>query len=313
MTWTMPDEPFADRDAASPVETVILPRTRDLGDGFTVRRALPSMRRRMVGPFIFFDQMGPVVLRGGQGLDVRPHPHIGLATVTYLFEGEILHRDSLGTVQPIRPGAVNWMTAGRGIAHSERTPKEVRAAGGKLFGIQIWVALPKKDEEMDPAFAHIPAEALPVIEEAGTRVRLIAGSLHGARSPVPTRSELFYADAGLDPGARFEVPADHEERALFVAEGSVEVAGEAFVAGQLVILRPGKAAVVEARGLARLLLLGGATMDGPRHIWWNLVSSSREQIEQAKADWSSGRFPKVPGETEFIPLPGHEPAIPRYP
>jgi redox-sensitive bicupin YhaK (pirin superfamily) len=314
MSWQMPDEPFADRDPASPVETVILPRTRDLGDGFTVRRALPSMRRRMVGPFIFFDQMGPAVLRAGEGLDVRPHPHIGLATVTYLFDGEILHRDSLGTVQSIRPGAVNWMTAGRGIAHSERTPRALRATGGKLFGIQIWVALPKRDEEMEPAFAHTPADALPIVEDRGKRVRLIAGSLYGTRSPVPTRSELFYADATLQTDAAVDVPPEHEERAVFVAEGTIEVGGEPFGAGQLVVLRPKHPAVVEARGgPARLLLLGGATMDGPRHIWWNLVSSSREQIEQAKADWASGRFPKVPGETEFIPLPGQEPAIPKYP
>jgi redox-sensitive bicupin YhaK (pirin superfamily) len=313
MTWTMPDEPFADRDPASPIETVILPRTRDLGDGFTVRRALPSMRRRMVGPFIFLDQMGPALFREGEGLDVRPHPHIGLATVTYLFEGEILHRDSLGTVQPIRPGAVNWMTAGRGIAHSERTPKAARAAGGKLFGIQIWVALPKRDEEMDPAFAHTPADALPVIEDRCARVRLIAGGLYGARSPVPTRSELFYADAALQADAHLEVPADHEERAVFVAEGAIAIAGESFGAGQLVVLRPRQPVVLEARGEARVLLLGGATMDGPRHIWWNLVSSSREQIEQTKADWAAGRFPKVPGETEFIPLPGQQPAIPKYP
>src|SRR5581483_12321301 len=197
MSWQMPEEPFADRDPGSVVETVILPRTRDLGDGFEVRRALPSLRRRMVGPFIFFDQMGPAVFRAGQGLDVRPHPHIGLATVTYLFEGEILHRDSLGTVQAIRPGAVNWMTAGRGIVHSERTPPEVRAKGGRLFGIQIWVALPSADEERDPAFAHTPADALPVIDGGGARIRIIAGALFGARSPVQTLSELFYADAAL--------------------------------------------------------------------------------------------------------------------
>ena len=313
MSWNMPEEPFADRDPASPIETVILPRTRDLGDGFEVRRALLSMRRRMVGPFIFFDQMGPAVFRSGQGLDVRPHPHIGLATVTYLFDGEILHRDSLGTVQPIRPGAVNWMTAGRGIAHSERTPPSVRAKGGRLSGIQIWVALPKRQEQTDPAFAHTPADELPVVEDGGKRVRLIAGSLYGARSPVRTLSELFYADAVLEPGARLEVPADHEERAIFVVEGSVALGGETFPAGQLLILRPRQAVVIEAHGDARLLLLGGATMDGPRHIWWNLVSSSREQIEQAKADWASGRFPKVPGETDFIPLPGHEPPVPRYP
>jgi redox-sensitive bicupin YhaK (pirin superfamily) len=313
MSWQMPEEPFADRDPASPIETVILPRTRDLGDGFTVRRALPSMRRRMVGPFIFFDQMGPALFRAGEGLDVRPHPHIGLATVTYLFEGEILHRDSLGTVQPIQAGAVNWMTAGRGIAHSERTPNHVRASGGKLFGIQIWVALPKRDEEMEPSFAHTPADALPVLEDRGLRLRLIAGALFGKRSPVQTRSELFYADATLAPGARLEVPGEHEERAVFVAEGEIDAGGERFTAGQLVLLKPQHAVAVEARGTARILLLGGATMDGPRHIWWNLVSSSREQIEQAKADWAAGRFPKVPGETEFIPLPGNEPPLPKYP
>src|SRR5438477_5788863 len=184
MSANMPDEPFADRDAASPIETVILPRTRDLGDGFEVRRALPSMRRRMVGPFIFLDQMGPAVFARDKGLDVRPHPHIGLATVTYLFEGEILHRDSLGTVQPIRPGEVNWMTSGRGITHSERTPAEMRVNGSNLFGIQTWVALPKKDEEADPAFAHHPEQELPVIEGDGTRVRLLAGALYGGEAPV---------------------------------------------------------------------------------------------------------------------------------
>jgi len=313
MTWRTPDEPFEDRDPASPIETVILPRTRDLGDGFEVRRALPSMRRRMVGPFIFLDQMGPAVFSSGQGLDVRPHPHIGLATVTYLFEGEILHRDSLGTVQSIQAGAVNWMTAGRGIVHSERTPPSVRKTGGRLSGIQIWVALPKGEEEREPAFAHTPADALPVIESGGARVRLIAGTLYGARSPVGTLSELFYADAVLQSAARLEVPPAYEERALLVAEGAVQIEGERFPAGQLVILRPRQQVIVSAPGAARVLLLGGATMDGPRHIWWNLVSSSPERIEQAKVDWAAGRFPKVPGETEFIPLPGHEPAIPKYP
>src|SRR5947209_7466168 len=184
MSANMPDEPFADRDAASPIETVILPRTRDLGDGFEVRRALPSMRRRMVGPFIFLDQMGPAVFRSGQGLDVRPHPHIGLATVTYLFEGEILHRDSLGSVQPIRPGAVNWMTAGSGITHSERTAPGLREKGGRLFGIQLWVALPREQEESAPSFVHTPADALPVLEDRGVHLRLVLGSLYGASSPV---------------------------------------------------------------------------------------------------------------------------------
>ncbi|WP_223758719.1 pirin family protein [Myxococcus sp. RHSTA-1-4] len=315
MAWQMPDEPYVDPEPGSAVETVIVPRTRDLGDGFEVRRALPSMRRRMVGPFIFFDQMGPAVFRSGHGLDVRPHPHIGLATVTYLFEGEILHRDSLGTVQPIRPGAVNWMVAGRGIAHSERTPQEARTTGGRLFGIQIWVAVPKQHEETAPSFAHTPAEALPVLEDGGSRVRLIAGSLYGARSPVSTLSELFYADAVLAAGARLPVSPGHEERAAYVAEGAVELGGETYTAGQLLVLRPGADVVLAgtAPAGARVLLFGGEPMDGPRHIWWNFVSSSRERIEQAKADWTAGRIGPVPGETEFIPLPEPDPAIPRYP
>ena len=315
MAWQMPDEPYIDPEPGSAVETLIVPRTRDLGDGFEVRRALPSMRRRMVGPFIFFDQMGPAVFRSGHGLDVRPHPHIGLATVTYLFEGEILHRDSLGTVQPIRPGAVNWMVAGRGIAHSERTPPEARTTGGRLFGIQIWVAVPKQHEETAPSFAHTPAEALPVLEDGGSRVRLIAGSMYGARSPVSTLSELFYADAVLAAGARLPVSPGHEERAAYVAEGAVELGGETYTAGQLLVLRPGADVVLAgtAPAGARVLLFGGEPMDGPRHIWWNFVSSSRERIEQAKADWTAGRIGPVPGETEFIPLPEPDPGIPRYP
>jgi redox-sensitive bicupin YhaK (pirin superfamily) len=244
---------------------------------------------------------------------VRPHPHIGLATVTYLFEGEILHRDSLGSVQPITRGAVNWMTAGRGIAHSERTPPQVRAKGGRLFGIQMWVALPRRDEEAAPAFVHTPADALPVIEERGVRVRVIAGKLYGKRSPVVTSSELVYADVALQGGATLQVPADQDERAAFVAEGSAEIDGCAFPPGQLVIFRPRQAVTVKASAPARLLLLGGAALDGPRHIWWNLVSTSREKIERAKADWRSGVFPKVPGETEFIPLPGEGPSVAKYP
>ena len=316
MAWQMPDEPFVDPEPGSAVETLIVPRTRDLGDGFEVRRALPSVRRRMVGPFIFFDQMGPAVFRSGHGLDVRPHPHIGLATVTYLFEGEILHRDSLGTVQSIHPGAVNWMVAGRGIAHSERTPPELRATGGRLYGIQSWVAVPKRHEETAPAFAHTPADALPVLEDAGTRVRLIAGGLYGARSPVGTLSELFYADAVLAAGARLQVPASHEERAVYVAEGGVELGGQVYGTGQLLVLRPGAEGVLTGPGPTggRVLLFGGEPMDGPRHIWWNFVSSSKERIEQAKADWRAGRIGPVPGETEFIPLPEPEPAgVARYP
>ena len=286
------------------IESIIIPRTRDLGDGFEVRRALPSAQRRMVGPFVFFDQMGPVILGEGRGLDVRPHPHIGLATVTYLFDGEILHRDSLGNVQPIRPGAVNWMTAGRGIVHSERTPPELRAGEASLFGIQTWVALPKGCEEMEPGFAHHGADALPVIEDEGKRVRLIAGSLYGERAPVGVFSEMFYADATLAGAARLDLPAEHEERAAWVAEGRVEVGGDVFDAGQMLVFRPGATVAIKALDPSRLILLGGEPMDGARHVWWNFVSSSAARIEQAKADWKAGRFGKVPGDkTEFIPLP----------
>jgi redox-sensitive bicupin YhaK (pirin superfamily) len=314
MAWQMPDEPFSDAPPESPLETVIVPRTRDLGDGFSVRRALPSVRRRMVGPFIFWDQMGPAVFSEGKGLDVRPHPHIGLATVTYLFEGEVLHRDNLGVVQTIQPGALNWMTAGKGIAHSERTPPQGRTAGSRLFGIQAWVALPKKYEDTDPGFTHTPANELPIIEDHGVRVRLIAGSLYGARSAVKTFSEMFYADASLEAGAKLELPAGHEERAVFVAEGALEVSGDTFTPSQLLIFRPGDAVTLRAPAKARVLLLGGEPMDGPRHIYWNFVSSSRDQIEQAKADWTAGRFKQVPGETEFIPLPQETPPPPvRYP
>lgn len=299
------------------VEAVVVTRARELFEGFKVRRVLPSVKRRMVGPFIFLDQMGPEILGAGRGLDVAPHPHIGLATVTYLFEGELLHRDSLGSVQPIRPGEVNWMSAGGGIAHSERTPSELRHEESELFGIQSWVALPLKDEESAPEFAHHEASELPVIEGEGKRVRLIAGALYGARSPVRTLSEMFYADATLAPGAVLPLSVEHEERAVYVVEGSIEVAPErdVYVAGQLLLLRPG--AEVSVRGAsgraARLMLLGGAPLEGRRHIWWNFVSSSPERIEQARADWQAGRFAHVPGETERIPLPQSGPAVVRYP
>jgi redox-sensitive bicupin YhaK (pirin superfamily) len=285
------------------VEAFIEPQTRDLGDGFEVRRVLPSAQRRAVGPFVFFDHMGPTVLRPGTGLDVRPHPHIGLATVTYLFEGEILHRDSLGTVQPIRPGAANWMTAGRGIVHSERTPPELRASGARLFGIQTWVGLPRDREEVEPSFAHHAESELPVIEGEGKRVRVIAGDLYGARSPLAVFSDTLYADVALAEGARLEIPTGYEERATYLAEGRIEIAGDTFAAGRMLVLHRGMAATVSAVGPVRLLLLGGEPLDGPRHLWWNFVSSSRERIEQAKADWREGRFAAVPGETEFIPLP----------
>lgn len=299
--------------SSGPLETLIVTRTRDLGDGFQVRRALPSARRRMVGPFIFLDQMGPVVLRSGQGLDVRPHPHIGLATLTYLFEGEILHRDSVGTVQAIRPGEVNWMTAGRGIAHSERTPPHRRVAGERIFGVQCWLALPRRFEEVAPSFVHHGAGGLPVVTGDGVTIRLVAGALFGARSPVATFSETVCADLVLAAGAAVALPAEPQERALYVAEGLVHVSGEAFPAGQLLVFRPGAEVVVHAPGPARLLLVGGEPLDGPRHIWWNFVSSSQERIEQAKADWQAGRFAPVPEETEFIPLPEEPRPVVRYP
>jgi redox-sensitive bicupin YhaK (pirin superfamily) len=287
---------------ADPVELVLVPKSRDLG-GFQVGRVLPSGRRRMVGPFVFLDQMGPSLLGPGKGLDVRPHPHIGLATLTYLFEGEILHRDSLGVVQPIRPGEVNWMTAGRGVVHSERTPPERRPHDGPLFGMQAWIALPQEAEETEPAFAHISADSLPVLEERGLRLRLVAGELFGQRSPLATFSETVYADVELAAGAVLPLDPSHEERAVYLVEGTVNVAGRSHEAGRLLVLRSGDAVSARAETAARLVLLGGAAMDGPRFIWWNFVSSRKERIEQAKADWRHGRFETVPGEDEFIPLP----------
>lgn len=287
------------------VDMIVLPPVRDLGDGFQVRRALPSAHRRMVGPFIFFDQMGPVTLRAGDGLDVRPHPHIGLATVTYLLEGEILHRDSLGSVQPIRPGAVNWMTAGRGIVHSERSPDAARATGGPLFGLQTWVALPRAHEETDPAFFHHAAHDIPQAQAEGITLRVVAGTCDGMTSPVQTFSDMLYADLAMADGARYRLTTAHVERAVYVITGALAVEGQAggFAAGELVILKPGAEIVLRAIGPARIMLVGGEPLREPRNIYWNFVSSSKERIEQAKADWRQERFPPVPGETEFIPLP----------
>src|SRR5215213_1296225 len=301
---------------ASGIEIVIDTRVREIVDDFKVRRALPSAKRRMVGPFIFLDQMGPEVLRVNQGLDVAPHPHIGLATVTYLFEGELMHRDGLGVVQPIRPGEVNWMTAGSGIAHSERTPPHMRLSGSELFGIQSWVALPKRYEETAPTFAHYGADELPIVEGDGKRMRLITGSVFGARSPVNTLSEMFYADVTIMEGARLSIPTEHEERAAYIVEGSIELLpdGGTYAAGQLLVFKPGAEITLRAdASAARMMLLGGEPVDGARHIWWNFVSSSKERIEQAKEDWRMGRFAPVPEETEFIPLPGSGPAVVRYP
>ncbi len=290
--------------ASDIIDTVLIPSTHDLG-GFEVRRALPTRDRRMVGPFIFFDQMGPGEFLTGSGLDVRPHPHVGLATVTYLFEGEIMHRDSLGSVQPIRPGDVNWMTAGSGIAHSERTDAAQRTHSNRLFGIQSWIALPQAQEETAPAFAHHPAATLPMLRDRGASARLIAGVAWGERSPVAALSPMFYADVALDTNAVVPLPQEHAERAAYVVEGAIDVSGERFEPGGMLIFRPRDGVALRAvGGPARLLVLGGAPMDGPRHLFWNFVSSRRERIEQAKADWKAGRFAKVAQDAqEFIPLP----------
>ncbi len=305
MSHLTADDPVpGDARSCDAVEMVIVPRARDLG-GFEVRRALPSAQRQMVGPFIFFDQMGPALMQAGQGIDVRPHPHIGLSTVTWLFDGEIFHRDSLGSATAITPGALNWMTAGRGIVHSERTPAPERSRPHQVWGIQSWVALPKASEEQAPAFDHYAADALPSLEDRGIRTRIIAGSLWGRTSPVRTAGDLFYAEAQLAAGARLPVDATHVERAVYVVDGSIEIGGISFEAGRLLVLRPGDPVVVEAKTPARVMVLGGATIDGPRYIWWNFVSSSKERIEAAKEDWKQRRFDIVPGdEAEFIPLPG---------
>ncbi len=288
------------------VDAVIVPRTRDLGGNFEVRRALPSVQRRMVGPFVFLDHIGPAVFAAGRGLDVRPHPHIGLATVTYLLDGELVHRDSLGSVQSIRPGDVNWMTAGRGIVHSERTAPERRQAESALFGLQCWVALPMRDEECDPAFVHLDAAQLPTEEGDGVSARIIAGECFGRRSPVQALSPLFYVDVQLQPQARLVVPALYAEQAIYVVGGGLDLGRDGLhEAGQLLVLKPGASVTLAASGATptRLMLLGGEPMDGPRHLAWNFVSSSTDRIEQAKQDWRAGRFAHVPGETEFIPLP----------
>jgi redox-sensitive bicupin YhaK (pirin superfamily) len=303
MSWQPAEAP--DSEAAKncpPVPIVIVPRSRDLG-GFEVRRVLPSAQRRMVGPFVFLDEMGPAEFRPGAGIDVRPHPHIGLATVTYLFEGTIIHRDSLGTLQAIRPGAVNWMTAGRGIVHSERADPELRKRPQRLHGLQIWIALPASHEETEPAFIHYPATILPTFEAGGAKVRIVVGKAFGETSPIKTFSSMFYADVQLRHGASIPLDADHEERAAYLVGGAIEIAGERFEPGRLLVFRPADAITITAAEPARFVLLGGEPMGGPRHIWWNFVSSRRERIEQAKEDWRKNRFPPVPGETDFIPLP----------
>ncbi len=296
------DPELGNAASASGIEQIIVPRARDLG-GFEVRRALPAARRQMVGPFIFLDQMGPSILSPGQGLDVRPHPHIGLATVTYLFEGEIMHRDSLGTIQAIRPGAVNLMSAGRGIAHSERSPASERALGPRLFGLQFWLALPHNREEDAPHFEHRDVSELPILNEEGKDIRVVLGSAYGLTAKVQTATPTLLADVKLADGAVLPFDATTEERGIYIVSGEIEIGGIVHTSGRLLVLRPGDAVTIRARGAAQIVLMGGDAMDGPRHIWWNFVSSSKERIDQAKADWTSGRFDAVPGETEFIPLP----------
>jgi redox-sensitive bicupin YhaK (pirin superfamily) len=283
---------------------IIRARQRDLG-GFVVRRVLPApaAERQMVGPFIFFDHLGPTQFEPGHGIDVRPHPHIALATVTYLFSGSLEHRDSLGNVREIRPGDVNWMTAGWGIAHSERTPKAARAAGEKIHGIQSWVALPDGHEDVDPSFTHYAASVLPKRTRDGVDLTVIAGDAFGLQSPVATLWPTLYVDARLDAGAGLVIPAEHVERAVYVVEGSLAMGETTINEGDLAVLEPGIEPTLRAGGAARAMLLGGERFPTPRHIWWNFVASSRERIEAAKERWSNREFAPVPGETEFIPLP----------
>ncbi len=310
MSWNPALDPHCPTDdAVDAIETVIVPRARDLG-GFEVRRALPAPRRQMVGPFIFFDQMGPADFVTGHGIDVRPHPHIGLATVTYLHRGAIHHRDSLGTDQWIEPGAMNLMIAGHGITHSERMDGEAREKPQSLFGIQTWIALPKGAEDREAAFIHAPKADLPLMDGEGKQVRLIMGDAYGSRAPVETPSEMFYLDAILEPGAALPMPDNHEDRGAYVLEGSVTIAGEDYDAGRMMVFRPGDRVSMKAgpQG-ARVMLLGGATLEGERYIWWNFVASSKERIEEAKeawraGDWQNGRFQLPPNDdAEFIPLP----------
>ena len=278
-------------------------RERDLG-GFVVRRTLPAAARRLVGPFAFFDHFGPVAFGPGQGVTVRPHPHIGLATVTYLFEGEIIHRDSLGSHQAIHPGDINWMTAGRGIVHSERTHPDRLRQGARLHGLQLWAALPTALEESEPSFSHHPAASMPQRTLGGAELRVLAGSAYGMSSPVVCLSPLFYVDATMTAGSELTLPSEYDERAAYVVEGAVQCAGERVDVGRMIVLPSGVNVVLRAEQPARIVLIGGAPLDGERHIEWNFVSSSKERISQAKVDWKDGRFPKVPGdEIEFIPLP----------
>ena len=308
MSWNPALEPnYPSENQIDQIETLIVPRVHDLG-GLKVQRALPCAKRKMVGPFVFFDQFGPAEFLTGSGVDVRPHPHIGLSTVTYLYQGQMCHQDSLGTSMSIEPGEVNWMTAGKGITHSERTQANIRAHNHSLFGIQTWVALPEDQEEIEPSFEHQKKQALPVIEDKGKCVNLILGTLYGERSPVKVHSEMFYADVHLKAGYKIPLSPEHEDRGLYITQGEIEVAGEVFSSGQMMTFRTGDEITISALKETRMMMLGGESL-GKRHIWWNFVASSKEKIEHAKqawreGDWQNGRFSLPPDDQEeFIPLP----------
>ena len=289
----------------SPPLNLLQPHQKDLGGGFVVRRLLPAAQRQAVGPFLFFDHCGPITAQPSDNHDVRPHPHIGLATVTYLFEGAMLHRDSLGQRQRIEPGAINWMTSGRGVVHSERTPDDLRGVVRRSHGLQLWVALPAVDEEMEPTFAHTPAAAIPGLEVGGARVRVLVGEAFGLRSPVVVRSPTLYLDVALSVGDAFPIPLA-EERAVYVVEGDAQLDGIDIPPGRMVVLPAGEEPKLSADADARVVLIGGAPL-GHRHIWWNFVSSRKERLKQASEDWAAQRMGQVPGETEFIPLPETRP------
>ena len=301
------DPVAGDKFSCEALELVIVPRSVDLDD-FAVRRALPHSTRRTVGPYVFFDHFGPAEFRSGKGLDVRPHPHIGLSTLTYLYDGEIIHRDTLGVNAAIHPGEVNWMTAGRGIVHSERTAPEHRVDGEPLHGLQLWIGMMSKDEEIDPSFAHLGGNELPIVNGEGKTVRVVAGRMFGAASTLKTTSETIFADISLEAGAAMPLDADYEERAIYVSSGEIDIAGDRFDTGRLLIFRPGDRVTVNAVKASRIAVVGGAPLDGPRYVWWNFVSSRKERIDQAKEEWKQGNFGKISGdEIEFIPLPENRP------
>lgn len=302
MSWMPDQEPECHEQKQASIARIIVPRARDLGD-FTVRRVLPSGRQQMVGPFIFFDHMGPATFGISEGMDVRPHPHIGLATVTYLFKGSILHRDSLGSEQLIAPGAINWMLAGKGIVHSERTPYAMRGQTEEVEGLQLWVALPADLEETEPAFTHYDARVIPEKRDAGIYSRVLAGQYAGLTSPVQTQSPLFYVEVRLDDAAHTVIEANYTERAIYIVSGKLVIDEQEYDAAQMLVLAPGEEIPVTAMPNSHFVVLGGEPLDGPRHVWWNFVSSRLERIEEAKDDWREKRFPCVPGETEWIPLP----------